>query len=111
MAIPKIDEMNQKKPLCYDSLRRKFIYYNDIVTKKEPIILPSTLSDTDQKKLIIKRQQKGPDYKSQSISGPLMNRNDLVRAIRKGEKLGDVFVEAEISYLDELLREIQKNIE
>ena len=44
MPIPKIDEANRKKPLCYDSSRKKFIYFDEIVGKTKAIILPSTLS-------------------------------------------------------------------
>jgi len=110
MALPKIDEANRKKPLCYDSSRKKFIYFDEIVAKKEPIIPPSTLSKTDQKKLIIERQLAGPDYTTQAISGPVMKRNDAVKAIQNNEEYGVVMVEAEISYLDELLEEIRRNL-
>jgi hypothetical protein len=108
MALPQIDEINRKKPLCYDPSRQNFIYYDEILTKKEPDILPSTLAETDKKKLIVERLQKGPDFKTQSISGPLMNRNDVIKSIKNNEKYGVVFVEAEISYLDELLKQIRQ---
>ena len=110
MPFPKIDEANRKKPLCYDSSRKKFIYYDEIITKKEPIILPTTLCKSDQKKLIIKRQIKGPEYTTQAISGPAMKRNDVVKAIQNNEEYGVVMVEAEISYLTDLLKEIQLNL-
>ncbi len=108
--MPEIDEVNRKKPLCYDPKRHKFIFYNEIVDKIEDIILPSTLSKSDQKKLIIERQISGPDYKSQAMSGPAMNRNDFVKAIQNDEENGVIMVEAEISYLDELLEEIRQNL-
>jgi hypothetical protein len=110
MAMPEIDEENRKKPLCYNPINGRFIYYDDIVNKKEPIILPSTLSKSDQKELILMRQLKGRDYRTQTISGPLMTRDDIVRSIRYNEEEGMVLIEAEISYLDELLEQIRQNL-
>lgn len=110
MPIPQIDDANKKKPLCYDPLREKFIYYDEILAKKEPVVLPSALSKEDQKVLVLERQTAGPDYKTQSISGPLMTRDDVVKAIRNNEKFGLITVEAEISYLDELLKQILENL-
>lgn len=109
MSMPMMDGANRKKPLCYDPARKRFIYYEEILSGKEPVVLPSTLSKGDQKALILKRYHDGPDFSAQTISGPLTSRNDLVRAIQNDEEIGRVTVEAEISYLNELLLEIEKN--
>ncbi len=110
MPVPQIDDENKKKPLCYDPSRKKFIYYDEIITRKEQVVSPSALSKEDQKKLVLERQAAGPDYKTQSISGPLMTRDDVVKAIMNDEKYGRIAVEAEISYLDDLLGQIIENL-
>ena len=110
MPMPKIDKANLKKPLCYDPRRDKFIYFDEIVSGKEKIIPIETLADDALKKLVIERQKAGPDYKTQSISGPLLRRDDVVRAIEQNEPFGQVTVEAEKSYLRDLLADIQRNL-
>jgi hypothetical protein len=110
MSMPVIDEANRRKPLSYDPLRKKFIYFDEILSRQEAIVFPSTLSEADRQRLVIERQVRGPDYATQAISGPLMRRNDMVRAIENGDAMGKTMVEAEISYLDELLAEIARNL-
>jgi hypothetical protein len=110
MSMPNIEGPNRKKPLCYDPSRQKFIHFDDILTGKEPIILPSTLSASDRKKLVLQRQLAGPDYSTQAMSGPLTKRNDVVRSIQNDDEIGKITVEAEVSYLDELLAEIKRNL-
>jgi hypothetical protein len=110
MALPKIDAANLKKPLCYDPARKKFIYYADIVSGAERIIPVDTLSPEDRKKLIVERQKAGPDYKLQPMSGPLMTRDDVVKAIERDNPVGLTTVDAEVAYLGELLDEIRRNL-
>ncbi len=110
MPLPKINEANLAKPLCYDPSRNKFIYFDEIVSRKEPIVPVDTLSDNDFKKLVIERQRAGPDYKVQAISGPPYSRNDVIRAIEHNEPFGKVTLEAEKSALRDLLAQIQKNL-
>ncbi|MBN1569434.1 MAG: hypothetical protein JXA73_16430 [Acidobacteria bacterium] len=110
MSMPVIDDENRKKPLCYDPSRSKFIYYDEIIARAEPIVFPSTLSQSDRKKLVLERQVAGPDYSTQTISGSRITRNDMVQMIQNDEGMGKTTVEAEISYLNELLAEIKRNL-
>ena len=110
MPMPKIDAANAKKPLGYDASRKKYILFEEILTGKEVIIPIDSLSNEDFKKLVIERQLAGPDYRVQSISGTPMSRDDVVRAIRMGEPFGRMTLEAEKSYLRDLLTEIQRNM-
>lgn len=110
MAMPKIDGPNRKKPLCYDPARKKFIYFDEIVSGKERIIPVETLPEEDLKTLVVERQRAGPDYKVQAISGPPYSRDDVVRAIEQNEQFGQITLEAEKSYLQDLLREIRENL-
>jgi hypothetical protein len=110
MPMPKIDEANRKKPLCYDPTREKFILYDEIVSGEERIVDIDTLSEDDLKKLIAERHRKGPDYTVRAISGPPMSRNDVTAAIEKSEQFGIMTVQAEKSYLRDLLKEIRKNL-
>ncbi len=108
--MPKIDQANLAKPLGYDPVRGKFIYFDDIVSRREPIIPVDSLSEEDFRKLVIERQRAGPDYTVQAISGPAMRRDDVIRAIERGDKFGGATLEAERSALRDLLEEIRRNL-
>jgi len=102
---------NQKRPLCYDPRRKKFIFFREITSGKEKIIPLENLSLDDKKLLVVERQKTGPDYRVQSMSGMPYTRDDVVKAILKDEEFGRMTVEAEVSMLKDLLSEIQRNLE
>jgi hypothetical protein len=110
MALPKIDAANLKKPLCYDPDRKKFIFFDEIVSGEEKIIPVDELSDDDLKQLIVERQRAGPDYTVQAISGPPMSRDDVVQAIEKDQPFGSMTLEAEKTYLRHFLSEIEQGL-
>ncbi len=110
MGMPKIDRRSRKKPLCYDPGRKKFIFYREITSGKEKIFPLEKLSPEEKKMLVVERQQKGPDYTLRSISGRPYSRDEVVKAILAGEEVGRMTVEAEVSMLKDLLREIEKNL-
>jgi hypothetical protein len=110
MPMPKIDQANRMKPLCYDPARRKFILFDEVVSGKERIIPIETLSQSDLKKLVIERLRAGPDFKVQAISGPPHSRDDIVRLIEQDEPFGQIHLEADKSYLRDFLKEIQRNL-
>lgn len=110
MALPNIDPISQKKPLGYDPVRGKFIYYNEIVSGLEKIIPVETLAESDFKTLIIERLRSGPDFRMQSMSGPLYNREQMIAAIEVDAPHLRQFIEAEKSYLRALLQEIKDNL-
>lgn len=107
-GIPDIKGPDRKKPLCYDPKREKFILLDEIIKGDEEIIPLESLSQSDQKKLVIERNRVGPDYKMQSISGPPFTRDDIVAEIEKETDFGKTTVQAEISYLKDLLRQIKE---
>jgi len=111
MPLPQIDERHRKRPLCYDPARDKFIYFDEIVSGEEKIIPVETLSEDELKKLVVERQRTAPDYTVQAISGPPFSRDDVIRAIEQDEPFGLVTLEAEKSYLHDLLAEIEQNLE
>lgn len=111
MAMPEMDETQRRKPLCYDPKRDKFIYFDEIISGEEKIIPVDTLSDADQKKLVIKRHEESPDYKVQAISGPPLSRQDVIKAIEQNQDFGVITVQAEIAYLRDFLKQIQQNLE
>ena len=109
----KIKEEDRKRPLCYDPARKKFIFYDDIITGQEKIIPVDKLSKNDLKKLIIERWRVLPDNSAPivgGISGPHYSRNDVISAIERDEPFGLMTIEADKSYLQDLLNDIQKNI-
>ena len=110
MPLPKIEGENLKKPLCYDPGRKKFILFEDLVSGQEKVIPLGELSQDELKKLVVERQRRGPDYTVQAMSGPPYTRDDVVKAIEHDEPFGRVTMEAEVSYLQELLDQIRANL-
>ena len=108
--MPKIEGENLKKPLCYDPARKKFILFEEIVSGREKVVPLDALSPEDLKRLVIERQRRGPAYTVQAISGPPYTRDAVIKAIEGDEPFGRVTVEAEVSYLKELLAQIQANL-
>lgn len=105
--LPDLSESERKKPLCYDPVRKKFIFYQEIVDGREDIVPLEKLSEEDATRLVIERNLKGPGYTMQIMSGNSYTRNDIVREIRDGTAVGRMAVFAELSYLKELLQQIQ----
>lgn len=110
MPLPIIDPISQKKPLGYDPVRGKFIYYNEIVSGLEKIIPVETLAEGDFKKLVIERLRSGPDFRMQSMSGPLYDRQQVIAAIEDDTPHIRHFIDGERSYLQVFLQEIKENL-
>ncbi|MFH1686013.1 MAG: hypothetical protein ABIE70_00655 [bacterium] len=108
--MPDLSSEERRRPLCYDPGRRKFIMFDEIVSGDEKIVPVDSLAKKDFKKLVLERQRLGPDYRMQPISGPLMTRDDVVRAIESDEPAGQVAMQAEKSMLRDLLAEIERNL-
>ena len=106
MPIPDMDDESRKRPLCYDPSRAKFILYDEIVSGEEDIVPVDNLSENDLKKLVIERWRVLPkEKKVQAISGPPYTRDDVIRAIEQDEPFGRMTLEAEKSYLRDLLND------
>jgi len=108
MGMPKLEGAARKKPLCYDPERGKFITFDEILSGAEAIVPLERLSAEEVKRLVIERQRVGSDYRAQAMSGPVMSRDDVVEAILHDEPFGLATVEAELSHLEDLLRQIEK---
>jgi hypothetical protein len=108
--MPKIEGADRKKPLCYDPKRGKFITFDEILSGTEEIVPLERLSAEDLKRLVVERQRVGPDYRVRPMSGPLMSRDAVVRAILRDEPFGLVTIEAESSHLRDLLVQIKEAI-
>jgi hypothetical protein len=106
-----MDRPSQKKPLCYDPVLDKFIYYQEIITGKEKIIPVDSLSDDDFKKLVIKRVRSGPEITGGPMTSPFHSRENTIKAIKDNTKFGQQTLEAEKSILRDLLAEIERNLE
>ena len=111
MAMPDPGPEGRRRPLCYDPQREKYILYDEIVAGAEKIIPVEHLSESDLKKLVIKRWSVLPAGKTvQSISGPPYSRDDVIRAIERDEPFGKMTVQAEKSMIHDLLEEIERNL-
>ena len=111
MPLPILDADTQKKPLCYDHARNKFIYYQEIITHKENIIPVDSLSDDDFKKLVIKRVRSSLEFTGGPMTSPFYSHDDTIKAIKGDTKFGKQTLEAEKSMLRDLLAQIDQNLE
>ncbi len=111
MPLPEIDEKNRNRPLCYDSARKKFILFDEIVAGEEQIISVDDLSGEDLKRLVIQRwRELPPDTVIRNMSGPPYTRDDVIRAIEQDQPFGRETVEMEKGYLRYFLAEIKQNL-
>lgn len=110
-SLPNIPAPDRHKPLCYDAQRNLFITYDDILSGKEQIIPLKTLTHDQLKKLIIKRNQRGPDYQISSLNGQVYTRDDVVQAIEEESDFGKMSLNAEKSMLSDLLVDIQQSLQ
>lgn len=104
--LPDIQGPNRLKPLTYDPERGKFILYDELLSGKERIVPVERLSHEDVKKLIVERNRVGPAYTIRDLNGALLTREDVVQAIESETPFGKITLDAEISYLAELLKQI-----
>lgn len=107
MSLPNIPERYRRMPLTYDPSRDKFIRYDELVSGKEKIVPLETLSPAELKRLVIERRRHDPTPVEQSMSGPPLDKEQVITAIQKDEPFGRTKVEADVSYLKELLEQIR----
>lgn len=110
-ALPKIDEANRKKPLCYDPKRNRFIYYDELISESEKVIMLENLTKDQLKKLIVERNRAGSDYTVGTLNGEKFNRDDVVKAIIEDTDFGKMAMDAEVSHLSDLLKQIKRELE
>ena len=108
--MPVLSRRNLEQPLCYDPGRKQFIFYRDIISGKEKIIPIESLEEGDLKMLVLERLKRGPDFTIQSLSGLPHGREEVMDAIRSGDKSGKMAVEAERLMLIDLLYSLEKNL-
>jgi hypothetical protein len=103
-----IKGLDRKKPLGYDPKRDRFIYYDEIITGKEKIMPLEGLTRDQLKKLIVERNRVGPHYEVGDLSGRKYTRDDVINAIIEESSFGKMALEAEVSYLTDLLKQIEE---
>ncbi len=110
-SLPNIQGADRHKPLCFDPQRNLFITYDDILSGKEKIIHLNILNYDQLKKLIIKRNQIGPDYQIASFNGQVYSRDDVIKAIEEESDFGKMSLNAEKLMLSDLLTEIEQEFQ
>lgn len=106
--LPKIEGPARNKPVSYDPLRDKFILFDDILSGKEKIVPVENLSYEQQKKLVLERNRVSPEYTIGTITGGIYPKKEVIVGIEGDTELGKTTVRAEISYLSELLKQIEE---
>ncbi len=105
--LPEIEGPDRRKPLSYDPATGHYITFDDIVHRQARVVPLDSLSPEDQTHLVLERLRVGPDYTMSDTSGRMLNREQIIEEIKKGTPLGLRVVRAEISYVRELLKQIQ----
>jgi len=107
--LPDIKE--PQKPLCYDPKRDKFILFDELVSGKEQIVPLEQLTREQIKKLVVERNLRGRDYTAQwGFGGPKYPRDAMLQEIIDETDVGKQAIEAEISQLSDILRQIEENM-
>jgi len=104
--LPKIGDKDRMKPLTYDPKTGQFVTYDQIVDGNATVVLPENLSQEELTSLVVERHRVGPDYKMGDLSGKMLNRDQVVQEIKHGTSFGKMVVQAEASYLSDLLGQI-----
>ncbi len=103
-----LDKNARRRPLCYDSKRKKFITFDEIVSGKEKIIPLEALSDKDLRLLVIERWSVLPKHIAvRPMSGPPLTRDEVIRSIQQNEPFGLMTFEAEKTHLENILNNIR----
>ena len=110
MALPVLDEVSRKMPVSYCPTCDRFIYYDEIKSGECAIIPPDTLSEADQKKLVIKRYEVAPDLPESGPMSRLSSPQEIIRMIEKDEPDGNETVRDTISYLSWWLGDIARQL-
>ena len=110
MAIlPEIKGLARKKPVCYDPETDRFVTIDDLDAGKAKIFPLDRLTEEQLKRLVIERNRVGEDYKVQmNWAEPPQSRNDVIKQIEADTELGRVTVQADVTYLGDLLKQIEE---
>lgn len=106
-SFPTMSDADQKKPLCYDPKRDRFIYYTDLLSKQAKIIPLQHLSHDQLKRLILERNRVGSDYTVTTLNGEHFSRDQVMLEIAQETPFGKMTLEAEASMVSDLLKRIE----
>jgi hypothetical protein len=105
--MPDVRGPDRPKPITIDPKTGRFITIDDIETRGVVPVPLDALSHDQLVRLVIERNRLGPDYTVQSISGPPLSRDQVMREIEAGTEFGRMAVQAELMALSELLDKIR----
>jgi hypothetical protein len=106
MNLPEISESDRMKPISFDPKEQRFLFFDDAVRSREPLLSPLELSRADLKRLIIERHRRGPDYTVVTSAGETYTRNSVIRAIERDTEFGNAIIDAEAKYISALVKQI-----
>jgi hypothetical protein len=100
----RLSETERKKPLSYDISTQKFLYLTDIQAGR--IFPPQQLDEESKRVLTLKRLEMEEAFSIESLGA--MDKEQQMEEVRKGTEKGKEIVRAEIAYLVETIKEIEK---
>ena len=104
---PKLKGNAAEVPLSYNPLTNEFIYYKDVVSGKEKIVLIAKLNDIQKRKLVAARLKAQPDTTFADLNGNILSKDQLLEAIENDTAPGKFYYESDLSYLNDFIKEFE----
>jgi len=106
--LPEIRGPARRKPVCYDPDTDHFITIDDLEAGRAKIVPLDHLSEEQLKRLVIERNRVGENYKVQmDWAAAPYSKEDIITAIEADTEEGRVAVQADVTYLGGLLKQIE----
>ena len=99
-----LSDTERKKPLSYDPSTKKFLYIADIKSGK--LVQPHKLDEKSKQKLVLKRLELEEPFSIESIGA--IDKDQQMEEVKSGSEVGQEIIRAEIMYLTETIKEIEK---
>ncbi|MCW4048412.1 MAG: hypothetical protein NWE89_01615 [Candidatus Bathyarchaeota archaeon] len=117
-SLPKLSDEAKKKPIGYNPETQRFIYYDDVVDGREPVTPLTELSEQDKTKLILERLRTDMEAEEKNLAGkskvamgfegPVLDKKQLMEQVKAQTSFGRIHLNAEISYINDLLATIEE---
>lgn len=106
MNSVKLVDSERSKPLSFDPVAKRFLYFDDI--KKGERFSPKDLSNDQKRELVLRRYEIEEESSIESLA--TMDKQQQMDHIRAGDEVGIRLINQEITFLDELIDKIISGI-
>jgi hypothetical protein len=102
MKPVRLVESERLKPLSFDPVGQRFLYFHDI--KKGERFSPKELNEDEKRELVLKRYAIERESVIESLGA--LDKEQQMNHIRAGDEVGVSLINQEITFLDELIKKI-----